>query len=410
MTHGVVIVGASHAGVQVAISLRDLGYERPITLISGEQGLPYQKPPLSKGFLSGGIDYSRMAFRNADYFIGKSIKLLQNRWVLSIDRDAKSVVVKSGLNGKSDVIGYDHLVLTTGASAKNPTIPGVDLPAVVTIREVSDSLSVKSAIETASRIVVYGAGFVSLEVASTLAKMGKNVIVVARSGRVLTRILPKELSDFLVNRHKATGTDFIFNSTIESISAVSGNTTNVHLDSGKRLTADLVVLGIGTTVNDQLANDAGLQCDDGILVDRACLTSDPFISAAGDCASWVQVHDSQPTRAECVQTAVDQAKIIAARLAGKPLPEQVSPWFWTDQVGIKLQIAGNTLDYDDMVVRGDVASDKFSLIYYRSGAIVRVDSVNSPADHLAARKLVTNQSVVSKDLVVDSDTKLKTLN
>lgn len=407
MTSGVVIVGASHAGVQVAISLRELGYENPITLISGEEGLPYQKPPLSKGFLSGTVEYSGMAFRNSDYFSGKSIKLIENCWVMRVDREHKSIVVRSGSNGKSEVIGYDHLVLTTGASARKPDIPGNDLPGILTIRELSDSVAVKKAMKTAKNVVVYGAGFVSLEVASTLAKMGKNVVIIARSNRILTRILPRELSDFLVSRHQATGTEFLFNSTIRSFSGSSEGEINVTLDSGERLTADLVILGIGATVNDELARDAELRCDDGIVVDRACLTTDPFISAAGDCASWVQLNESQPTRAECVQTAVDQAKIIAARLVGKPLPAQVAPWFWTDQVGIKLQMAGNTLDYDEMVVRGDVASGKFSFIYYRSGSIVRVDSVNSTADHLAARKLVTKQSAVLKDLVTDPDTKLK---
>jgi 3-phenylpropionate/trans-cinnamate dioxygenase ferredoxin reductase subunit len=170
------------------------------------------------------------------------------------------------------------------------------------------------------------------------------------------------------------------------------------------------VIGIGTTVNDQLARDAELSCDNGILIDRNCLTSDSSISACGDCASWVQIHDNKPTRSESVQTAVDQAKTIAARLTEKPLPEQTAPWFWTDQVGIKLQMVGDTLDYDDLVVRGELGSDKFSIIYYRLDAIVRIDSINSPADHLAARKLVTARCSVPKDLVIDLNIKLKTLS
>jgi len=410
MRPGVVIVGASHAGVQVAISLREQGYEHPITLINGEVGLPYQKPPLSKGFVSGHVDSEQLAFRSADFFEKKSITLLGESWATKIHRVEKKLAVKSNVKNDTFDIFYDHLVLATGASAKKLEIPGEDLSNVISVRDLSDANALKKIFETATNVVIYGAGFISLEVASITTKMGKNTSIVARSKSVLTRLFPEILSSFLVERHQKSGANFIFNSTIESITSNAESATAVHLDSGDILPADIVVIGIGTTVNDQLARDAELSCDNGILIDRNCLTSDSSISACGDCASWVQIHDNKPTRSESVQTAVDQAKTIAARLTEKPLPEQTAPWFWTDQVGIKLQMVGDTLDYDDLVVRGELGSDKFSIIYYRLDAIVRIDSINSPADHLAARKLVTARCSVPKDLVIDLNIKLKTLS
>lgn len=406
MSNGVVIVGASHAGVQVAASLREQGYEQAIKLINGEAALPYQRPPLSKGFVDGKTGLDALALRSPEFFKKRSIELLNNHWVTGIDRDAQRLNVNSP-NGATEY-HYDHLVLATGAEAKPLSVPGTDLPNVLCVRSLEDAVHLKEALVNAHDVVIAGAGFISLEVASTLRQLGKHSSIIVRGNNVLSRTFPSEMADFIAEKHRQSGSEFLFNTQITQIEATENDRVIVHLNNGDQLPADLVVVGIGTTVNDDLGRSAGLDCDDGILVSRECLTSDPNISACGDCAAWQPFSETQPSRIESVQMAIDQGKTIAARLTDHPLSERVAPWFWSEQLDMKLQMVGTTLNYDDMVCRGSMSSGKFSLLYYQGEKLVRVDSVNSPADHLAARKLVTLGRHLPKELAAKTDIKLKT--
>mgnify|MGYP003674689932 FL=1 len=408
MSGGIVIIGASHAGVQVATSLRDFGYEGIITLINGEAAYPYQRPPLSKAVLYGGADVESLSFRSPTYYADKSIDIVNDTWVTAIDRTDKKVTVKRrGSDSGITQYHFDHLVIATGALAKPLSVPGGDLPNVICIRSIEDALRLKEAFLSSKSVVVAGAGFIGLEVASTLVKLGIKSTVIVRGERLLSRLFPPVMSDFLIKKHEASGSNFLFNSQIVKIEKDQGSSVIVHLDDGQELHADAVVVGIGTTVSDELARSIGLICNDGIVVDESCVTSDPSISACGDCSIWKQSDKGTASRIESVQTAVDQAKTIAARLTGAVLPERVAPWFWSDQLDLKLQMVGTELEYDDLICRGEIASNKFSLLYFQKENLVRVDSINSAADHIAARKLVSKNAKISKELAKQPSIKLK---
>ncbi|GLQ05914.1 NAD(P)/FAD-dependent oxidoreductase [Sneathiella chinensis] len=412
MTHGVCIIGASHAGVQVAASLRDLGYDAPIHLIHGEATLPYQRPPLSKAYLADSVNADGLALRSPDYYASRGIELLSATHVHCIDADTRRLDLRAAPGAQAgtslpDSLTYDHLVIATGARARQLPVPGGDLDGVLTLRTIEDAEQMKARLETARDVVIAGAGFIGLEVAATAGKLGKSVTVVEAQDRVLARLFPTMMSDFLTNRHKENGTAFLFGTQISGIRQQTDGRKIVDFSNGDSREADLVVVGIGAEVNDGLARLIGLDCDNGILVNREALTSCPEISAAGDCAAWQLPHEQNTSRTESVQNAVDQAKIIAARLTGNDIPEQVAPWFWSDQLDVKLQMVGTALDADDIVCRGEMESGRFSLLYYQGEELVRVDSVNRAIDHIAARRLVTQRIKLPKDAARDVNIKLK---
>jgi len=379
----VVIIGAGHAGFQVAASLRQEGYDGKITLIGDEPGLPYQRPPLSKAYLLGKITETSLLFRPAEFFDTQRIELLHDQ-ATAIDRLNRRVLLASGA-----VATYDHLVLATGAHNRPLPVPGAELEGVFGIKAKADADVLAPLVKEARNVVVVGADFIGLEFAAVAAALGTSVHVLELGDRPMARALSREMSELFRDAHEHWGVHFDFRQGLARVVGDNGRVCAVETSGGRTLPADLVVFGIGVIPNVQLAAEAGLQIENGIKVDASLLTVDPQISALGDAACFPCLYnDEQPTRLESVQNAVDQGRCIAARLMGKPAPYSALPWFWTDQGNLKLQIAGLSTGYDSTVVLGSVESQEVSVLCFRNQHLVAVESCNRMGDHMAARKIL----------------------
>jgi 3-phenylpropionate/trans-cinnamate dioxygenase ferredoxin reductase subunit len=380
----VVIVGAGQAGTQAAASLRDEGYEGRITLIGDEPGLPYERPPLSKSYLIGGIERETLNLRPSSFFTGKNIDLMTGERVTRIDRAARRVLLGSG-----SALGYDHLVLATGVRNRKLSVPGVELEGVMSLRTVIDADRLRTAAITASDVVIIGAGFIGLETAAALANHGLRVHVIESSSRVLGRAVTPFMANQLVQLHRAQGIQLSTEKTVARIAGNNGRVTAVHTTDGLELPADLVIVAIGAEPNTDLAADAGLEVDNGIAVDVHLLTADKTISAIGDCAAFPRSVTGSLQRLESVQNAVGHARCLAAGLAGKPGGYGALPWFWSDQGELKLQMAGRPGSCDQIVVRGDIRGPSFSVFCYHKGRLVAIESLNRMADQMVGRRLLS---------------------
>tara|TARA_Y100001001_G_C8013575_1_gene310602 strand:- start:2100 stop:3341 length:1242 start_codon:yes stop_codon:yes gene_type:complete len=407
MTAGTVIIGASHAGIQVAVSLREDGYQGRILVIDRETTPPHQKPALSKGFLKGEVGESSLAFRSDKYYQDNNIEILLGYSMTSIDRINKSICLLSIKDRRSHDCHYENLVLCVGASARKPPF-STDSPKILTLRNLSDAKNLKAKIDDAMKIAIIGSGFIGLECASTATVMGKKVTIIERNTRVLSNLTSKILSTYIQKKHESAGVKFIFGESIKSISEKASGEILIKLNDNRLIEANLLIVGIGASLNTEVAKKSGISVDNGVLVSKFGQTSDSHIFSCGDCTTVVY-DDGSRSHVESVQNAVDQAKNVSALITGKVPKEPVTPWFWSDQTGFKLQIVGNTLDYDDCLIRGSKENDKFSLLYYRKENLVRVDSVNSPGDHLAARKLIDRNPCIPKSLASNPEIRLKSL-
>ncbi|MBQ0918832.1 FAD-dependent oxidoreductase [Hydrogenophaga aromaticivorans] len=404
---GVVIVGSGQGGYQVAASLRDDGYQGAIVLVGEEPGLPYQRPPLSKGFLGGKTQEYELELRPESFYPGRGITLISAQRALRINRAERRVALADGRE-----LSYRHLVLATGTRPRLLTVPGAELDNVLPLRSRADAQSIHAQLKTARRVVVVGAGFIGLEVAVIAQAMGCEVHVIEFADRALKRAVSKEVAEFLVKVQMQRGVTFSFSTGVASLAGDGTKVTAVVTDTGRTVPADLVVVGVGVEPNVELARDAGLAVNDGIVVNAELLTSDPAISAIGDCARFPADYCTAPVRLESVQNAVDQARCVAARLAGKAAPDaryNKLPWFWSDQGEYRLQIAGVSAAEDEAVVRGDIAQGRFSILRFRGERLTAVESINSAADHMAARKLLTEGASVSRSQATDISLKLASL-
>lgn len=382
----VVIIGAGHGGVQAATSLREMGFEGTIQLIADEVHLPYQKPPLSKGFLNGKQTAENLLFRNENYYNEHQIEVLVGEKIEVIQLQSQTVTSAIG-----KTFEYDYLLLATGA--RNRELSKEIAPNALYLRSMSDAQQLKRALDVVENVVVVGGGFIGLEVAASAAEAGKQVTVLEVQNRLMARVLPPLLSDLFFKKHQEMGVNVQLNATV----------------SAETLAAfDLVVVGIGVAPNQELAQEAGIECQNGILVNEFQQTSVPNVYAIGDCASHYNRFAGKQCRLESVQNAVDQAKIAAAHICEKTQPYDAVPWFWTNQFDLKLQMAGINSDYDSYAFRGDIAANKFSIFYFKSNQLVAVDSLNRPADHLAARKLIQAGITPTKEQVEDVAIKLIT--
>jgi 3-phenylpropionate/trans-cinnamate dioxygenase ferredoxin reductase subunit len=381
--NSVVIAGAGHAGVQVALSLRQEGFAGRISLVNDEPWLPYQRPPLSKAYLLGKIDATAMQFRPAEFYAEQRIDLVADRGA-AIDRQNRRLLLASGA-----ALDYDHLVLATGAHNRPLNVPGAALAGVYGVKTRADAEALAPLLATARRVVVIGAGFIGLEFAAVAAAAGAAVEVLELGERPMARAVSPQMSELFRAAHASWGVNFRFRTAVSEIEGDNGKAVAVRAADGERLAADLVVYGIGVIPNVALALEAGLSIDNGIRVHANLLTSDPHISALGDVASFPCLQNGERlTRLESVQNAVDQGRLIAARLTGKPAPYTALPWFWTDQGNLKLQIAGLSTGADNHVVLGDPATQQVSVLCFRGEQLLAVESCGRVGDHMAARKIL----------------------
>jgi 3-phenylpropionate/trans-cinnamate dioxygenase ferredoxin reductase subunit len=397
----VLIVGAGHAGFQLAASLRQAGFAGPISLINDERHLPYQRPPLSKAYLKGAGGGDSLMFRPEKFYRDQNIELIDGRAV-AIDRAARKLLLASGHSHE-----YAHLVLATGARNRLIDIPNANLEAVRYLRTLDESEALRQRLVSGQRVVVIGAGFIGLEFAATARAKGLEVDVLELAPRVMARAVTAEISEFFQARHRGAGIRIHLGVQATSIEGEAGQVTGVSLSDGRHIPADLVVVGVGVLPNVELAAEAGLPVASGIIVDEHLLTSDPNISAVGDCALYASPRFGGSLRLESVQNATDHAKCVAARLTGDAKPYDGSPWFWSDQGSDKLQIAGLTTGYDHVALRGSVEEGAFSAFCYKGGQLVGIESVNRAGDHMFGRRLLAANGSITPEQARDLDFDLK---
>lgn len=400
----VVIVGGGQAGFQVAASLRDEGYVGAITIVGEEPGLPYQRPPLSKGYLLGKVPAAQVELRPPAFYSDHRIDVITGDKARAIDRDGRAVTLDSGAR-----LPYEHLVLATGARPRMPALPGSALQGVVSLRTRADADSLLARLPRARRMVVIGAGFIGLEVAVAVRELGLDVHLLEFTDRALKRSVSSHAADFLAKALIDRGVRMSFHTGAVGYTGDNGDVTGVITTTGETLPADIVVVGIGVEPNVELAVAAGLQVQDGILVDAQLLTDDCAISAVGDCARFATAQGGELVRIESVQNSADHARCVAARIAGRPHTYDKVPWFWSDQAPHRLQIAGVAQAGDSAVVRGNVATAKFSVFRFRGSRLAAVESINSAADHMAARKLLAAQVEITPEQAADPTMKLAAL-
>ncbi|OPX09611.1 NAD(P)/FAD-dependent oxidoreductase [Mycobacterium sp. AT1] len=402
---GTLVVGASQAGVQLAVSLRDCGDTAPITLIGDEPHVPYQRPPLSKAYLHGTTDLDQMMLRAPDYLADRDIDLIIGDRVerMSCAGAGGEAVTSSGLR-----LPFERLALTVGARPRRLAVPGADLAGVRYLRTADDAATLRDLQAGASAIVVVGGGFIGLEAAAVACAQGKHVAVVEAGDRLIGRAVAPVMSEFYLAAHRRRGVDVRLGAQVVAMEGRDSRVAAVVLSDGTRIAADLVIVGIGVEPRIELAEQLGLHVSGGIVVDALARTSLAGVVAAGDCT--VQPHPlggEGLVRLESVQNAVSQAKTAAATLAGRHQPNVAVPWFWSDQFDLKLQIAGLSQGYDHWVVRGDVSEEAFSVLYYRGGDLLAVDAVNAGADYMAVRKALTQGATISPDAAADRATPLR---
>lgn len=404
MSFGVVVLGAGHAGVQLAASLRQLGYRKPVLLVSDEAGLPYQRPPLSKEFLALGAAEQRTLLRPKGFYDLHDIELIAGHAAVSVDRESRIVEFDDATRRS-----YDHLVLATGARPRDLRIAGRESDGVSPLHTYDQAHSVRGAIASAGRVVVIGGGFIGLETAAAAIAHGATVVVLEAKERVMGRVVTPEVSSWFTDLHSAAGVAVRLNSVAaELVARETGHVSAVVLGNGERIDADAVITGIGIVPNDDLAAAAGLETRDGIVVDQYLRTTDPAVFAVGDCARLVNVTEGIDRRLESVQNAGDQARTVAATIMGGKRPYDSVPWFWTTQFDCKLQIAGIADEYDT-AVRRDGPAGSFSVFCFADGRLVATESVDATKDHLAARKLLKAGRPVTPDDVADPSRELKDL-
>jgi len=397
----IVIIGGGQAAAQACASLRLFGFGGKITLIGEEAALPYQRPPLSKAYMKGDMSEERLYFRPADWYRDNDIEVMLSTRATRIDRSERTVEIEGGKS-----VAYDGLILSTGSRPRALPLPGADLDHVYDLRDLSDVERIKPNMVAGKRLVIVGAGYIGLEAAAVARQLGLEVTVLEMADRVLARVTSPVMSDFFETEHRAQGVDIRTGVRLASLQG-DGAVTAAVLDNGTEIAADIVLVGIGILPNVELAQDAGIACANGILVDRDARTNDPRVFAAGDCTRRPLVHYGRDGRLESVHNAIEQGKLAAAAIMAKPRPNEDCPWFWSDQYDLKLQIAGLSQDYDEFVLRGDPATRKFAVFYLRSGKLISVDAINSAPEFLASKRLIMSGASLAPETLSDTSISMK---
>jgi 3-phenylpropionate/trans-cinnamate dioxygenase ferredoxin reductase subunit len=400
----IIVVGAGQAGLQVVDSLRRGGHDGPLVLIGDEASLPYQRPPLSKQYMSSDMSDERLLFRPADYYAKNNVEVLLGAQVSEISTQAQSLTV----DGKT--LNYAKLALTTGASVRRLPVPGAEDDCVCYLRSIEDAQFIRAKLTGGpQRVVAIGGGFIGLEIAASARELGQSVTVIEAQDRLMARVVAPLVSDYCLELHRAHGVDVLLDAAVSRIGRAADGSAEVVLADERSIPADIIIVGIGSIPHSELAQAAGLDCDNGIVVDEFAQTSDLNIVAAGDCTMHKNARLDVCHRLESVQNAVDQAKIAAATLLGQSKPYEQIPWFWSDQFSAKLQMVGSSAGFDRTVLRGSLEDDAFSVFYFRDERLIGVDSINRPSDHVVSRKLLAAGSLVPDEIIADLDQNLKTL-
>jgi 3-phenylpropionate/trans-cinnamate dioxygenase ferredoxin reductase subunit len=401
MSSTTVIIGAGHSAGQVVASLRQKKYDGNVVLIGDEDHYPYQRPPLSKKFLAGELAAERLYVKPAAFYDEPGIDVRLNTVIAEIDPIGKKVV---DANGQS--CDYDDLIIATGARVRRLDLPGSDLPGVHYLRTIQDVTLMQSYMRKDARLVIIGGGYIGLEVAAVSARLGLKVTVVEMADRVMSRVVSEQVSSFFEAEHRQHGVDLKLST---GLAGFSGNESieKVELSDGSSIAADLVLIGIGVVPNVELAVAAGLNVDNGILVDEYCKTSAPNIYAVGDCTSHPNHLLGRQLRLESVHNALEQAKTAASNICGEELKYSQVPWFWSDQYDLKLQIAGISQGFDATVIRGNVAERAFSCLYLKDGQLIAIDSINAPRDFMQSKALIGNHAIIGLDKLANTDIALK---
>lgn len=387
---GVVIVGAGHAGGIAADALRVQGYEGAITLVGDEDILPYQRPPLSKGYLLGEVSAEQLFLKPPEFYDVKDIRVVTSTKAVHIDRAGKTVTL---LN--DEVLGYEYLVLATGARPRMLPVPGEDLAGIHALRTLADVDAIRSDVETAKSCAIVGGGFIGLEMAAVLAKLGKKVTIIEAADRLMGRAVSVEISDYFLDLHRKKGSAVLLSTGVIGFEGYGGRIAAVTTPVN-RIAADVAIIGIGVIPNDELAREADLAVERGIVSDRSGRTSDPFIYAIGDCSHLQHAMYDEPIRLESVQNAVDQAKLVAASITGKPADYGVVPWFWSDQFDRKLQIAGLSNPEQTRLKYEDPETGTLAVYHFENDRLRAAETVNRAGDHMSARRLIAADPAPSR--------------
>lgn len=401
----VVIVGAGHGGAQTAALLRQNGFGESVAIIGEERELPYERPPLSKEYLSGEKGFERILIRPAGFWRERSVDMLLGRRVAAVDPVGRALTLDDG-----EAVGYGRLVWAAGGAPRRLSCPGHELGGIHTIRTRADIDRLQAELPGVDRVVIVGGGYIGLEAAAVLVKRGKRVTVLEAQDRVLARVAGEALSRFFEAQHRAHGVDLRLNAVLSELEGGEGRVTGVRLADGSRIACDMVVAGIGIVPAVAPLIAAGARGGNGVEVDAQCRTSLPDIFAIGDCALHANPFaDGAWIRVESVQNANDQAAVVARVLTGGDACYRSVPWFWSNQYDLKLQTVGLSAGHDATVLRGDPATGGFTLIYLRQGRVIALDCVNATRDYVQGKALVVGQSLAPPALLADPGIPLKQL-
>lgn len=403
--YDIVIVGAGHAGAQAAIALRQQGFTGSIALLGEEAELPYERPPLSKDYMSGDKPFARLLIRPTAFWEERNVTMRLGVAVVAVDPGCHTVTLGDGA-----CIGYENLIWAAGGRPRQLGCPGHDLQGLHTIRMRADVDRMMSELEAAERVVVVGGGYIGLEAAAVLTKLGKQVCVLEAMDRVLARVAGAQLSRFYEAEHRAHNVDVRLGVAVARIEGREGRVAAVHLTTGERLPAHMVVVGIGINPAVEPLLAAGAKGGNGVEVDAQCRTSLPDIFAIGDCANHANAFaDGARIRVESVQNATDQAIVAAKTLTGVDCAYHAVPWFWSNQYDLRLQTVGLSMGHDAVVLRGAPAARSFSVVYLRAGRVIALDCVNSTKDYIHGRELVLGRACPDPARLADPNVALKTL-
>lgn len=398
----VVIIGGGQAAAQACASLRLFGYAGSLTLIGEEPALPYQRPPLSKAYMKGELAEERLYFKPAAWYEDQNIDTVLSVRATAIDRSAQTVALEHG-----GTVPYDALIIATGSRPRPLPVEGADLDGVFDLRDLADVERIRPRMVAGRKLVIVGAGYIGLEAAAVARQLDLDVTVLEMEDRVLARVTSPIMSQFFTDEHIRQGAEIRTGARLASLKGADGKVTQAVLADGTELDADIVLVGIGILPNVELAEEAGIACSNGILTDEDARTNDPRVFAAGDCAARPLVHYGRKGRLESVHNAIEQGKLAAAAITGKPRPTLDCPWFWSDQYDLKLQIAGLSQGYDETVVRGDPEARKFAVFYLNNGKLIAVDAINSPPEFLASKKLIITGARLAPETLSDTSQSMK---